>query len=140
MKKLAIVLAALLLACVFVGCGTLTEKALIGTWDYVYSSVTVDDATTIKFTRFDFKEDYTFSTADGYKVGDKPEVVNNAKSGRNWVIDGNIITISNLNSDYNGEWTVDFPGKDEMTWTNVSCAAHEVGKVIKFTKVVADAE
>ena len=58
MKKLAIVLAALLLACVFVGCGTVNEKAILGSWDVESVNGKTDLTTTgyrVTYVRYVFE-------------------------------------------------------------------------------------
>lgn len=90
MKKLAIVLAALLLACVFVGCSVLTEEALLGKWkqndtsgDYVIWTFNED-----KTLGYDYYE-YNKSTKDWSKRTDW------SGTGK-WVVTGNILTITEL--------------------------------------------
>lgn len=102
MKKLAIVLAALLLACVFVGCDALGSKALLGKWEYDYSSGKA---------YFEFNEDGTFKYGETASVND---------NDGNWVYNAPELTLSDFASSYNGVWTVDFVSADEMKWTIVS--------------------
>ena len=90
MKKLAIVLAALLLACVFVGCSVLTEEALLGKWkqndtsgDYAIWTFNED-----KTLGYDYYE-YNKSTQDWSKRTDW------SGTGK-WVVTDNILTITEL--------------------------------------------
>ncbi len=139
MKKLAIVLAALLLACVFVGCDALGSKAFLGEWKASWS---YGDET------WEFKDDGTFTWKD-------PWTVNNPSSGE-WVYDGVNLTISNFKKSYDGVWAVEFVGTDEMKWTIVTydypdfvsdeedgrtnAKKQEAGENFTLKKAVADAE
>lgn len=131
MKKLAIVLAALLLACVFVGCDALGSKALLGKWEYDYGSGK---------EYWEFKDDGTFTHGESKSVND---------NGGNWVYTAPEVTISNFASSYNGVWTVDFVSADEMKWTIVkyddlefrdNAEKQEKGENFTLKKVVEDAE
>ena len=128
MKKLAIVLAALLLACVFVGCGAIGEKALLGNWD-VYSVQEADDdeAVTqisstnygVSYVRYVFEEDNKaklFSTNNKSDIDEGKNFVE-----RKWFLDdtGTTLTITYADGKTeDGVYTVDI-GVKEMTWTQV---------------------
>lgn len=113
MKKLAIVAVALVLAMVFVGCGA-NDLRFIGDWDYVYTSTTVGDTTTEAATRFTFKADGTFTSADLVLVNGEVKSLTNSKPGE-WITDGDILTIENHSAAYNGDWKFTFE-KDTMKW------------------------
>lgn len=130
MKKLAIVLAALLLACVFVGCAV-GEKALLGKWEYDYGTGK---------EYWEFNEDGTFKWGESVSV--------NENDGQ-WVYELPNITISDFADSYNGVWSVDFVSADEMKWTIVSYTnpdfknnkeKQEKGETFTLKKVVEDAE
>ena len=114
MKKLAIVALALVLAMTFVGCGV-NDLRFIGEWDYIYSSATVGDTTTAAATRFTFKDDGTFTSADLTLVNGEVKSLVNSKTG-DWKTEGDILTIENHSASYNGNWKFSFD-KDGMLWT-----------------------
>ena len=131
MKKLAIVLAALLLASVFVGCDVLGSKALIGTWKYQYGEGD-------NYSTWTFKDDGTFDWKEGASID----------SGK-WVYDDVNLTISDFKLSYDGVWALDFVSGTEVELTLVSFAdptfqnnAQRLkdGESLTFTKVVEDAE
>ena len=131
MKKLAIVLAALLLACVFVGCDVLGSKALIGTWKYQYGEGD-------NYSTWTFNDDGTFDWKEGVNID----------SGK-WVYDDVNLTISDFKSSYDGVWALDFVSGTEVELTLVSFAdptfqnnAQRLkdGESLTLTKVVEDAE
>ena len=120
MKKLAIVLAALLLACVFVGCGAGNMlKNTTWTVDKPWGGYDV--------VKFEFKEDNAVALYEGSHVSDLT-----------WSCDGFTLTIMNGESVW-GEYTIAFDGEGKMTWTQTKPASHE-GEILTLTKVVADAE
>lgn len=131
MKKLAIVLAALLLASVFVGCDVLGSKALIGTWKYQYGEGD-------NYSTWTFNDDGTFDWKEGASID----------SGK-WVYDDVNLTISDFKLSYDGVWALDFVSGTEVELTLVSFAdptfknnAQRLkdGESLTFTKVVEDAE
>ena len=139
MKKLAVVLAALLLACVFVGCDVLGEKTLLGTWEYNYGSGK---------EYWEFKEDGIFVWKEG-----TPNAVNDV-TGK-WVYNNPEITITDFRKSYDGVWSIDFVSATEMKWTIVKFEDPdyknpsgtvdnkkrlEEGVNFTLTKVTADAE
>lgn len=128
MKKLAIVLAALLLACVFVGCGE-HDIRLLGTWDYIYAhSITTGDPSAS--TRFEFRDDGTFTTTDGFfEEGVWEKGANTPKEGE-WSTLDNVVTIVNHTSTYNGEWNFSFED-GKMIWSKKD----NEDKKVTFTKV-----
>lgn len=113
MKKLAIVALALVLAMTFVGCGA-NDLRFIGEWDYIYSSSTAGDTTAAAATRFTFKDDGTFTSSDITLVNGEVKTLVNTRTG-DWKTEGDILTIENHTSSYNGEWKFSFD-KDEMLW------------------------
>ena len=120
MKKLAIVLAALLLACVFVGCGASNVlKNTTWTVDKPWGGYDV--------VKFEFKENDAVTLYEGAHVTDLT-----------WSCDGFTLTIMD-GEDLYGEYTVEFTGKDKMTWTQTKPDAHK-DEVLTLTKVVEDAE
>lgn len=139
MKKLAVVLAALLLACVFVGCGAIGKKAFLSEWNVVWSYGT---------ETWTFNDDDTFTWKD-------PWTVNDPSVGK-WVYDGVNVTISDFKKSYDGVWAVEFVSADEMKWTIVSYTYPDFvpdektgetnadkqakGENFTFKKVTADAE
>lgn len=136
MKKLAIVLAALLLACVFVGCAV-GEKALLGKWVYDYGSGK---------DFWEFKEDGKFNFSDTW-AGSIP-------SEGQWLYEIPNLTIKDFKPSYNGVWEVDFVSADEMKWTIVeyddpdfkdstgktNAEKQKAGENFTLKKVVEDAE
>ncbi len=128
MKKLAIVLAALLLACVFVGCGAVNEKAILGAWDvYSVQEADADEAVTqisstnygVSYVRYVFEED---NKAKMYSTNDKEDIEKGENFvERKWFLDesGTTLTITYANGEtVDGEYTVEM-GVNKMTWTQV---------------------
>ncbi|MEE0879493.1 MAG: glycoside hydrolase family 43 C-terminal domain-containing protein [Treponemataceae bacterium] len=113
MKKLAIVALALVLAMTFVGCGA-NDLRFIGEWDYIYSSATVGDTTTAAATRFTFKDDGTFTSADISLVNGEVKTLVNTKEGK-WSTENDLLTIEEHSSSYNGIWKFSFD-KEGMKW------------------------
>ena len=110
MKKLAIVAVALVLAMVFVGCSA--SSLLPGsTWDYIYSGTSASG----QATRFVFEADGVLKTQDCTLLLGEVAVSNNQKEGE-WLLDGDVLTISNHSTTYNGEWTITSINMKTMEW------------------------
>ena len=136
MKKLAIVLAALLLASVFVGCGAVGEKALLGKWDVVSFNGKTDLTTTpyrINCVRYVFEEN---NVGKFYSVT-SPEMLNDGTNAlnRKWALDeaGTTLTITYGENNLDGEYTVEF-GLNQMTWTQTRPEGSK-GDIIVLKKV-----
>ena len=134
MKKLAVVLAALLLACVFVGCGDLSTKALEGT---KWQVVSVKDETDISKTPYQYAYVAFEFKADGecsYIRGTSKDVIASTLA-YSWDIDesGTSLTIYDTKGSMDGKYDVEY-GVKEMTWTQTAPDSWE-GQVIKLAKV-----
>jgi hypothetical protein len=123
MKKLAIVLAALLLASVFVGCGA--ANLLVGTkWDVKFGAN--------NYGRFDFQKD---NVCKYYWAAVEDSVKNEEVTPLDytWAADGNLIQIYDTNGDLYGEYEVEIKG-NEMTWTQ-TLPTDKIGTVLNLTRV-----
>ena len=110
MKKLAIVAVALVLAMVFVGCSA--SSLLPGsTWDYIYSGTSLAGNS----TRFVFEADGVLKTSDCTLVNGEVFYSSNNKEGE-WKLDGDVLTIANHTTTYNGEWTITSINMKTMEW------------------------
>ena len=110
MKKLAIVAVALVLAMVFVGCSA--SSLLPGsTWDYIYNGTSLAGNS----TRFVFEADGVLKTQDCSLVLGEVAFSNNQKEGE-WKLDGDVLTIANHSTTYNGEWTITSINMKTMEW------------------------
>ncbi|MBQ1198338.1 MAG: hypothetical protein IIX47_07055 [Spirochaetaceae bacterium] len=133
MKKLAVVLAALLLACVFVGCGDLSTKALEGT---KWQVVSVKDETDISktpyryaYVAFEFKADGECS----YIRGTSKDVIASTLAYK-WDLDesGTSLTIYDTTGAMDGKYDVEY-GVKEMTWTQTAPDSWK-GQIVKLEK------
>ena len=123
MKKLAIVLAALLLACVFVGCGA--ANLLVGTkWDVKFGE--------LNYGRFDFQKDgvckYYWASIESSVKNEEVKPLDYT-----WAADGNLLQIYDTKGDLYGEYEVEIKG-DEMTWTQ-TLPTNKVGTELNLTRV-----
>lgn len=137
MKKLAIVLAALLLACVFVGCGTVNEKAILGSWDVESVNGKTDLTTTgyrVTYVRYVFEEE---NVCKQYQ-NDNKDLIEDGVNPINeiWALDetGTILEIKVASSgNLDGEYSVEM-GVNKMTWTQTLPAGSK-GDIIVLKKV-----
>ena len=136
MKKLAVVLAVLLLACVFVGCGAVNEKAILGAWDVESFNGKTDLSTTpyrMSYVRYVFEED----NVGKFFLTNAKEMLEDGSNAykRLWVLDeeGTTLTITLSNGTLDGAYSVEM-GVNKMTWTQILPAGNN-GDVIVLKKV-----